>query len=146
MHTVLRNSGEVKAAFSKFDKDNTGELDAEELQQAFAELSLILSLEEVEAFIEDRDNDYSGTLNEDEFSQALIVHGIDVSGLARERFKLWFAVVMLIIWMLIFVLWFSHHDGHTILDSFWFAIISLTTIGLGDIGKFFRFLNSNKNN
>ena len=62
MHTVLRNSGEVKAAFDKFDVDNTGELDAEELQHAFAELNLILSLEEVEAFIDERDDDFSGTL------------------------------------------------------------------------------------
>ena len=133
MHTVLRNSGEVKAAFDKFDVDNTGELDAEELQHAFAELNLILSLEEVEAFIDERDDDFSGTLNQDEFSQALIVHHIDVSGLARERFKLWFGLGMLAVWMITFVIWFSHFDGHTVLDSFWFAIISLTTVGLGDI-------------
>ena len=37
----------MKAAFDKFDSDHTGELDAEELQQAFAELNLILSLDEV---------------------------------------------------------------------------------------------------
>ena len=133
MHLVLRNSGEVKAAFDKFDSDHTGELDAEELQQAFAELNLILSLDEVEAFITDRDGNCSGTLDVDEFAQALIIHRIDVSGLARERFKLAFGVASLIAWMTIFVIWFSYHENIDALDSFWFAMISLTTVGLGDI-------------
>ena len=133
MHLVLRNSGEVKAAFGKFDSDHTGELDAEELQQAFAELNLILSLDEVEAFISDRDGDCSGTLDVNEFAQALVIHHIDVSGLARERFKLAFGLASLIAWMTIFVVWFSYHENITALDSFWFAMISLTTVGLGDI-------------
>ena len=135
MHSVLSRSGEVKAAFAKFDtsEDGDGELDVQELQQAFAALNLNLGVEEIELFIQEKDEDCSGTLNVREFTELLHRYHIDVGGLARSHFKGRFAVCGLVLWVVLFVLYFCLIDGLSFLDGLWFVVITLTTVGLGDI-------------
>ena len=55
-----------------FDKDGSGEIDKKELKGVFKELGKNLSEEETQRLIEMADKDKSGTLNYEEFIEALM--------------------------------------------------------------------------
>ncbi len=60
---------QVKAVFEKYDADQSGELERDEIKQALGDLGLPSSGEAVDRFIQQLDTDCTGTLDWSEFQQ-----------------------------------------------------------------------------
>lgn len=58
-----RESEELNSLFLKFDGDNNGELDVEELSKLVANLQVIANLDDLKALIDTVDEDHNGTID-----------------------------------------------------------------------------------
>ena len=70
-HSSVDQFQELRQAFSLFDKNNDGYIDAKELVHCTTTLGQTLSPEEVKAFLEEADLDGDGKLNYMEFAKMM---------------------------------------------------------------------------
>ena len=68
---VYHNSGEVKAAFKKFDANNDGAIDFNEMRAGLRNSGVLLTDQEIETIFAVADQDGDGQVNMDEFVQLL---------------------------------------------------------------------------
>lgn len=122
----------VEQIFNYFDKDNSGELDQEEFKNAMEEFGFKLTSEELEEYWYIIDFDGSGTLDLDEFKEVVTGLSVDVIEFAAKAREIRITLIAMFTWIGIGVLSFSFIENWTPFISFYFLIVSLTTIGLGD--------------
>ncbi|KAH7278630.1 hypothetical protein KP509_38G049700 [Ceratopteris richardii] len=81
---------EIREAFDLFDTDNSGTIDAKELQVAMSALGFMATDEEVLQMIEDIDKDKNGFIDYDEFLQMMTekMGERDSRGEIRNTYKL----------------------------------------------------------
>jgi len=133
MRHLLKSSQEFKTVLRTYDADNSKTLDAGELRLAFFDLGLVLSEEQILRIIEEFDEDGDSVLDIDEFAVAATMLDVKVGRLARESLKLRFALITLGCCVCLFVLMVAFLMALTFVDSVYFSVVTLTTVGLGDI-------------
>lgn len=133
MKLLLRGSRKVTAVRQKYDTGRDGILDKHELQNALRYLGRKMSLEEAEAVVVLFDRDQDGGLDDREFAAAAHVLEIPVGKEARNILRLQFSVIALAISFSTFVLVSARVLGLSAVDAVYFSLVTLTTIGYGDI-------------
>ena len=128
----------VKEAFNKFDIDNSGYLDKSEFQKALQELDVELTEDDFETLYKDVDDDSNGNIVEAEFRRfvgMLIFSGVKVPVERQDRVdnRLRMTIATAVVWLLLGMGVFAHLEGWGYEDGFYFSVITLTTIGLGDL-------------
>ena len=69
MRRALKVAPDIRAAFARYDRDNSGRLDYQELRNALQDIGLDCSMEQAANAIRQYDNDRSGQMEIDEFAQ-----------------------------------------------------------------------------
>ena len=122
----------IKQTFDYFDKDHSGELDQEEFKNAMEEFGFKLTSAELEEYWFIIDFDGSGTLDLDEFREVVKNLNINLTEYASKSKENRITIITMLSWFGIGMLFFSIIENWTPFISFYFLIVSLTTIGLGD--------------
>ena len=69
LRRALKVAPDIRAAFARYDRDNSGRLDYQELRNALQDIGLDCSMEQAANAIRQYDNDRSGQMEIDEFAQ-----------------------------------------------------------------------------
>ena len=128
----------VKVAFDKYDHDDSGYLDKSEFRKALQELEVELTEDDFETLYKDVDDDGNGRIVEAEFRRfvgMLIFAGVKVPVERQDRVdnRLRMTIATAVAWLLLGMGVFAHLEGWGYEDGFYFSVITLTTIGLGDL-------------
>lgn len=131
---LMSNNKHFKAVIKRYDKELNGELDVEELSNIFNDLGLKMTNQQMKQVLEQYDFSHNSHLDENEFRQLCVDLNIKVGLLARENFELEVAFGLFFIYVVIFTLiTFFTFLNDSFFDSFYFVVITLTTVGLGDV-------------
>jgi len=133
MKLILKQSDEFQAVLRKYDEDGSGTLDRDELRAGFHDLGLELTYEQVDDLIEEFDDDGDKVLDIDEFAFAATELDVDAGKIARRALKLKFALLTLGFVAFLFALLVLFVFDLTVVDAFYYTIVTLSTVGLGDI-------------
>merc|ERR1711916_75081 len=68
-----------------------------------------------------------------ELAEAAHSLDVDMGTIARNNFKLRFAIGLLLSYMIIMAITFGFTYGLAAIDAVWFTVVTFTTVGLGDI-------------
>lgn len=136
---LWRNNKMVNLVLTKFDKNHDGELDIQELSQFFATMGAEVSHEEVEMVIKNIEGPdmYNGKISVGDFMKIAkdpVLAG-QVGLLGRETYKLPFSAGLLVGFVIVHTLIaeFVFDINEHATDSIYFTIVTMTTVGLGDI-------------
>ncbi len=132
---LLPNNAKSTAAFEKFDTDHNGTLDKTELHEALNEVGFKLNLDEMEEKWKIFDKDSNGLVDYDEFRAACKELHITKFGESDEQFKYRFIITLSIVHTVLGTIVFHFTEiakKWTLLESFYFCIVTTTTVGLGD--------------
>ena len=126
----------VKKAFNDLDDDNSGYLEKREIPKALQKLEVKLTEDDLKTL--DMDADEDGKLDEAEFCRFvgnLTFAGVDVPVGRKQRVdnRLRMTIATAVAWLLLGMGVFAHLEGWGYEDGFYFSVITLTTIGLGDL-------------
>lgn len=127
---------QVQISFDKYDEDNSGELEMQEFWKALAQLELELDPADQKRLLDEYDTNHDQKWDRAEFRDFvanLTFNGIDIIGKAdRINLRLRLTVGSSIVWLIVGMLTFSHSENWTYEDAFYFCVVTLTTVGLGD--------------
>ena len=130
----------VKDAFDEFNTNKSegseDVLDQDEFQKALQKLKVDLTEDDLKTLRVDADKD--GNIDESEFRHFvgnLTFAGVDVPVGRQDRVdnRLRMTIATAVVWLLLGMGVFAHLEGWGYEDGFYFSVITLTTIGLGDL-------------
>jgi len=133
MKVFLKQSQVFQTALNKFDTDNNGTLDKEELHGAFGTLGLLISSDDLDLIISKYDADGNGVLDIDEFADAANSLGVEFGPVARDTLKLYFSSFLLGGYTVLFCIISGLALNISAVDSIYYTVVTFTTVGLGDI-------------
>ena len=129
---LVAEMDEVATAFASFDKDGSGQLSLQELRAALHTLHIDLSNREFKSVVAEVD-DGSGDIDLREFKMLAAKLKIPIGRQRRTTVVLHCSIGATVIWLLFGSVMFSSLQPEWgLFESFYFCVVSLTTVGLGD--------------
>ena len=125
-------SDKVQKAFNVFDTDGSGELDLEEFREAIKSLGIIVTDSQFQDLVNEIDQDGSGEIDRDEFEEAVNSMHADLTEAAGRSERIKIVVLVVVVWAILGSVVFSFAENWEAQESFYFAFVTLATIGLGD--------------
>ena len=126
------NIDKIEKAFSHYDENGSGELDEDEFNNALKSLGFELTTHELDQLWNSIDFDGSGTLDVEEFRRVVKDLNFDLTDAAGKNKEARITIIAILTFLALGVLIFSFTEKWSPFISFYFLIVSLTTIGLGD--------------
>jgi hypothetical protein len=124
--------GTADTAFDLFDTEHRGSLGLGEFQEALVHMGFKCSKQGFKRLCAEIDIDGSGSVDREEFAEAVALLRSDGSGTALRRQRLRVLVVCGFMWLSAFACVFSYLEEWTLLQACYFGFVTITTIGLGD--------------
>ena len=131
-HWAVIHMDVVEQAFRHYDEDDSGFLSREEFRAALEDLDIFLSTAQFEKLVAETDDEGTGMIELDEFKLAAAQLKLPLGKAARARMRLGLSVFTAIAWLFVGSLAYVYLEDWRYLDSIYFCVVTLTTIGLGD--------------
>lgn len=122
----------VKEAFDFFDDDGSGSLQKDEFKNALSKLECNPTDTEFEKLWTEIDNDGGGTIDLEEFRKSINSLGVDVLQ-AYSKNRVIVSLIGILFWLVFGMVVFHFTEEWDLFETIYFIIVSLTTIGLGDV-------------
>ena len=132
--TMSRKHDSVDAVFHKYDHDRSGTLSRSELEHVMADLKIKISANELTAVLEDKRMQAPNG----ELSLAGLRHFIkhlqlDLSIISQSRLRIIVSLSLFFGWTVLGTIAFKIiYPSWTVVDAFYFSVVTLTSTGLGD--------------
>lgn len=104
-----------------------------QLKLIMSAMKINVSDEEFNILLDDIDIDNDGFISYNELKLAVEQRKWDIYNILRNHYQLLYIIIQISIYLLIGMFTFHFGEGWGYLDSFYFCIITITTIGLGDL-------------
>lgn len=130
---LMRSDSKYKAVIAQYDAEKSGSLNVKELYLIFQDLELQVTNEQTEMILRQYDFNHDEHLNESEFRQLCIDLNIKVGLLGRQYFQFEFALIGFIVYSAIFTTVSVFALELSVFESFYFVIVTVSTVGLGDV-------------
>ena len=131
-HWAVMHMDVVEQAFKHYDVDDTGFLSREEFREALEDLDIFLTAAQFEQLVADTDDEGTGMIELDEFKLAAAELNLPLGKAARTRVRLGVSVLTAIVWIFVGSFAYVLLEDWRYVDSLYFCVVTLTTIGLGD--------------
>jgi hypothetical protein len=135
---AVMHMNELVLAFEHFDTDNSGFLDLDEFREALEQLKIEdLTLRDgapsakFTKLVESID-DGSGQIDLKEFKICASTLNLPIGRAARTRVRMLISIATSLIWLFVGSSAYVWFEDWSYADSFYFSVVTLTTIGLGD--------------
>jgi len=129
---AVKAMDEVKIAFDHYDTDKSGNLSMQEFRLALEDLGISLTQDQFDHLVAETD-DGSGEIDIDEFTHCTAKLKLPIGRVARMKLRLRVSLGLTTLWLVLGVLVFSSLEGWRALDALYFCIVTMTTVGLGDL-------------
>eukprot|EP00924_Labyrinthula_sp_SR-Ha-C_P000672 snap_masked-scaffold_7-processed-gene-0.11-mRNA-1 protein AED:1.00 eAED:1.00 QI:0/-1/0/0/-1/1/1/0/389 len=135
---ALSSDSNYKKVMKKYDEQGHGYLDIKELHLIFEDLGINVTNEQCEKILAMYDINNDKHLDEYEFRKLCLNLDINLGLLAREYFQVEFALISFCLYNIIFAITFffvlrGTEDEFSFFESVYFVIVTVSTVGLGDI-------------
>jgi len=139
MRACSLGQDKMQRAFDAFDTDKSGHLDLQEFQKAIESLNLELTQRQFLELVTEVDADASGQISKEEFEVAMEKLSADLTEVAGRKDHIKIVLTFCIAWIVVGSIIFCGIEEWSGIESVYFAFVTLTTVGLGDV-----FPNSQK--
>jgi hypothetical protein len=129
---VWINKDPLMRAYSYLGKNKDDPLEPSDIKRIFNALNLKISPEELEDIIDDADENDDGDISYDELKTVIETRNINLDAITKTKYQLYYVSILIFFYLLIGTLIFNSVENWNYLESFYFCIITITTIGLGD--------------
>lgn len=137
---LLPPTGAIDKVFARYDEDGSRSLQYAEFRELLTDLQhegvMKIDMAQFEALMHAADRDNSGEVSLLEFKRALAESDVDVRSFVLTKYKTAVILALNIALLVIATLVpYETQDGDvwTNADNFYYAVISLSTVGLGDL-------------
>mmetsp|Transcript_10145 Transcript_10145/g.11646 ORF Transcript_10145/g.11646 Transcript_10145/m.11646 type:complete len:382 (+) Transcript_10145:155-1300(+) len=128
---IVKTDSQLNKVVEKYGSD--GSLDRGELREIFHALEVNVTDELLDHVLTKHDLNGDGKLDVDEFQEFAVSHKLRVGVLGRPWFQLEFAICIFFAFSLLYTLLAYFMMDFTFFEAFYFTIVTVSTVGLGDI-------------
>ena len=129
---VWINKDPLMRAYSYLGKHKEDPLEPSDIKKIFDALDLKISPKELEDIIDDADENDDGDISYDELKTVIETRNINLDAITKTKSQLYYVSILIFFYLLIGTIIFNIVEKWSFLESFFFCIITITTIGLGD--------------
>lgn len=129
----LIRSDPIGRAYKLLGLEKGSDLTPNQTKRIINKLENNLTEKEIEEVIDDADVDGDGTISYDELKKIVYVKNWNMLKITQTCQQFIYVLILIIMYLLIGTFTFSSGESWSLLDSLYFCVITITTIGLGDL-------------
>ena len=127
------NSDPIGRAYKLIGIDKGSELTPNQAKRIIIKLEDNLTETEIEEVIDDADVDNDGKISYEELKNIVNMKNWNMLKITQTCQQFIYVIVLIAIYLLLGTFTFSYGENWNLLDSLYFCVITITTIGLGDL-------------
>ena len=126
------NSDIVLKAFKYANIKEDENLTPNQFKKIINAMGINVSDSELSDIIDDADINNDGIINFNEFKKSVRLRNWDVYNISQNKHQLLYVFLLLFTYLILGMIFFHFGEEWTLGDAFYFCVITITTIGLGD--------------
>jgi len=130
--SIVKNDP-IKRAYKLLKLDIGADLSPNQTRKIINELEDNLSERELEDIIDDADIDGDGKINYEELKNIVYIKNWNLLKITQSCQQFTYVIILIALYLILGTFTFSLGENWSIIDALYFCVITITTVGLGDL-------------